>query len=84
MGNEMDLTGCQRARVRRKALRARVLGMQTPSHPRTSQGKGGREACPSFHLNADAWHNLLQSHFLSHDLGEWSQMVSTLDCSELC
>ena len=32
---EGNFAGCQRARVRRKALRADVLGKQTPSPPPT-------------------------------------------------
>ena len=60
---EGNFAGCQRARVRRKALRADVLGQQHPPHPRISQGRGKRGDAP-FYLDTDAWHNLLQIRFL--------------------
>lgn len=61
---EGNFAGCQRGRVRRKALRADVLGQQHPPHPRISQGRGKRGDA-SFYLDADAWHNLLQIRFLT-------------------
>lgn len=74
---EGNFAGCQRARVRRKALRADVLGKQTPSPPLHISGEGRRGDSP-FYLDADAWHNLLQIHFLSHDLGEWEVSMLTV------
>lgn len=44
------------------ARRPHVPSMQTPPSP-FSEG-GEREAFLSFHLDADAWHTLLQSGFL--------------------
>lgn len=37
---EGNFAGCQRATVRRKALRADVLGKQTPSPPLPLSGEG--------------------------------------------
>lgn len=62
--------GHQRAGVRVSALRAHVLGRQTPPAPcLLLSGERGQGSCfLSFHFHADAWHNLLQRCFLSHDL----------------
>ena len=64
------MAGYQRAGVRANALRAQELGMQRhPALCLTLSGeRGQRGFFLSFHFQADAWHNLLQSCFLSHDL----------------